>query len=45
MGVDGSPDGATTLKSNGSLFEATPAQDPVHHGKKSRRSWLRGYER
>jgi ribose transport system substrate-binding protein len=25
VGVDGSPDGAATLKSKGSLFEATPA--------------------
>ena len=45
VGVDGSPDGATTLKSKGSLFEATPAQDPYTDGEKSGRSWLRGHER
>jgi ribose transport system substrate-binding protein len=35
VGVDGSPDGATTLKSKGSLFEATPAQDPYTMAKKA----------
>jgi ribose transport system substrate-binding protein len=35
VGVDGSPDGATTLKSNGSLFEATPAQDPYTMARKA----------
>jgi ribose transport system substrate-binding protein len=33
--TDGSPDGATTLKSKGSLFEATPAQDPYTMAKKA----------
>jgi ribose transport system substrate-binding protein len=28
VGVDGSPDAVAALKSKGSLFEATPAQDP-----------------
>lgn len=35
VGVDGSPDGAEALKSNGSLFEATPAQDPYAMAKKA----------
>jgi ribose transport system substrate-binding protein len=35
VGVDGSPDGAATLKSKGSLFEATPAQDPYTMAKKA----------
>jgi ribose transport system substrate-binding protein len=35
VGVDGSPDGAATLKSEGSLFEATPAQDPYTMAKRA----------
>ena len=35
VGVDGSPDGAATLKRQGSLFEATPAQDPYTMAKKA----------
>ena len=39
VGVDGSPDGATTLKSKGSLFEATPAQDPYQLRRLFSPSW------
>ena len=35
VGVDGSPDGAAALKSKGSLFEATPAQDPYAMAQKA----------
>ena len=35
VGVDGSPDGVSALKSEGSLFEATPAQDPYTMAKKA----------
>jgi ribose transport system substrate-binding protein len=35
VGVDGSPDAVSTLKSKGSLFEATPAQDPYAMAQKA----------
>ena len=35
VGVDGSPDAVATLKSKGSLFEATPAQDPYAMAQKA----------
>jgi ribose transport system substrate-binding protein len=35
VGVDGSPDGVAALKSKGSLFEATPAQDPYAMAQKA----------
>ena len=35
VGVDGSPDGVSALKSEGSLFEATPAQDPYTMARKA----------
>jgi ribose transport system substrate-binding protein len=45
VGVDGSPDGATTLKSKGSLFAGHSGSRSVHDGEKSGRSWLWGHER
>jgi ribose transport system substrate-binding protein len=35
VGVDGSPDGVSALKAKGSLFEATPAQDPYAMAQKA----------
>ena len=35
VGVDGSPDAVSALKSKGSLFEATPAQDPYAMAQKA----------
>jgi ribose transport system substrate-binding protein len=35
VGVDGSPDGVSALKAKGSLFEATPAQDPYAMAEKA----------
>jgi ribose transport system substrate-binding protein len=35
VGVDGSPDAVAALKSKGSLFEATPAQDPYAMAQKA----------
>lgn len=35
VGVDGSPDGVAALKAKGSLFEATPAQDPYAMAQKA----------
>lgn len=35
VGVDGSPDGVDALKTKGSRFEATPAQDPYGMAKKA----------
>jgi len=35
VGVDGSPDAVAVLKSKGSLFEATPAQDPYAMAQKA----------
>ena len=35
VGVDGSPDAVAALKQKGSLFEATPAQDPYAMAEKA----------